>query len=81
MTVDILARYTDACAACTSPARRIRGMSLLRQPPSRAWFPGPIFPDEPLPPSGEGGPVPVITYDITLTDGTVITDAEPSDPQ
>lgn len=46
-----------------------------------AWFPGPIFPDEPLPPSGEGGPVPVITYDITLTDGTVITDAEPSDPQ
>lgn len=46
-----------------------------------AWFPGRIFPDEPLPPSGLGGPEPILTYDLTLTDGTVIIDAEPSEPQ
>ena len=44
------------------------------------WFPGRVFPDEPLPPSGEGGPEPMITYDLTLSDGTVITDAQPALP-
>ena len=45
-----------------------------------AWFPGRIFPDEELPPSGQGGPEPMITYDLTLADGTVIRDAQPSRP-
>lgn len=46
-----------------------------------AWFPGRIFPDRDWGPSGQGGPVPILTYDLTLTDGTVITDAEPSEPK
>lgn len=46
-----------------------------------AWFPGRIFPDEQPAPSGQGGPVPTLTYDITLMDGTVIVDAEPSLPE
>lgn len=45
-----------------------------------AWWPGKIFPDEPLPPSGEGGPEPQLTYDLTLRDGTVVKDAKPWSP-
>ena len=45
-----------------------------------AWFPGRIFPDGELPPSGQGGPEPMITYDLTLADGTIIRDAQPSRP-
>lgn len=46
-----------------------------------AWWPGRIFPDEDTGPSGEGGPEPILTYDLTLTDGTIITGAEPTPPQ
>jgi hypothetical protein len=46
-----------------------------------AWWPGHVIdPDKPLPPSGEGGPEPILTYDLTLKDGTVITDAKPWAP-
>lgn len=45
-----------------------------------AWFPGRIFPDRDWGPSGQGGPEPMITYDVTLRDGTVVKDAEPSMP-
>ena len=45
-----------------------------------AWIPGRIFPDEELPPSGQGGPEPILTYDLHLADGTVITDAQPARP-
>lgn len=40
-----------------------------------AWWPGRILLDEPLPPSGEGGPEPALTYDLTLSDGTIVKDA------
>jgi hypothetical protein len=46
-----------------------------------AWWPGQAFDlSERLPPSSEGGPEPQLTYDVTLTDGTVLTDVAPSRP-
>jgi hypothetical protein len=44
-----------------------------------AWWPGSAFEDT-TPPSGEGGPEVILTYDLTLTDGTTIVDAEPTYP-
>lgn len=44
-----------------------------------AWWPGPAFAhlsDDA--PSGEGGPEPILTYDLRLADGTVLRDAEPT---
>ncbi|MEV1333612.1 hypothetical protein AB0J20_29010 [Micromonospora costi] len=42
-----------------------------------AWWPGPAFePGQDRP--GGGGPRPIVSYDLTLTDGTVIHDAQPS---
>jgi hypothetical protein len=41
---------------------------------------GPAFQSGPLEPSGEGGPKPILTYDLTLTDGTVIHNAQPALP-
>ena len=46
-----------------------------------AWFPAEIFPPaQEWGRSGGPGPEPFITYDITLADGTVITDAQPARP-
>jgi hypothetical protein len=45
-----------------------------------AWWLGPAFQSGPLEPSGEGGPKPILTYDLTLTDGTVIHNAQPALP-
>jgi hypothetical protein len=45
-----------------------------------AWWPGPAFESGPPEPSGYGGPEPIITYDLTLEDGTVIRDAQPALP-
>lgn len=44
-----------------------------------AWWPGEAFdPDTLGAPSGEGGPEVSFTYDVTLKDGSVLTDSEPS---
>lgn len=43
-----------------------------------AWWPGTAFPNGPTQPSGHGGPEPSITYDLTLTNGTVIHNAAPT---
>ena len=43
-----------------------------------AWWPGRAFGNET---EGNGGPAPALTYDLTLRDGTVVTDAEPTLPQ
>lgn len=40
-----------------------------------AWWPGASFEDADQP-SGQGGPRVIITYDLTLSDGTVIPDAD-----
>jgi hypothetical protein len=45
-----------------------------------AWWPGSAFESGPPKPSGEGGPRVMLTYDLSLTDGTVIHNAQPSRP-
>lgn len=45
-----------------------------------AWWPGSAFEDEPTRPSGRGGPRLNLSYDLTLADGTVMPDADPSRP-
>lgn len=45
-----------------------------------AWWPGPAFASGPIAPSGRGGPEPDLTYDLTLDDGTVIRNAQPTRP-
>jgi hypothetical protein len=45
-----------------------------------AWWPGPAFESGPPKPSGEGGPEPILTYDLTLADGTVTHNAQPTLP-
>lgn len=43
------------------------------------WWPGEAFdPASVGAPSGEGGPEPSFTYDVTLEDGTVVIDSEPA---
>lgn len=47
-----------------------------------AWWPGRALEDvRPDVDSGFGGPEPILTYDLTLADGTVIRDADPTLPQ
>ena len=43
-----------------------------------AWWPGRAFGDET---EGNGGPAPSLTYSLTMRDGTVIDDAEPTLPR
>lgn len=45
-----------------------------------AWWPGPAFQSGPVEPSGKGGPELILTYDLTLTDGTVLRNAQPARP-
>lgn len=41
-----------------------------------AWLPGPMF-ENTNAPSGKGGPESILSYDLTLNDGTVVRDAVP----
>lgn len=43
-----------------------------------AWWPGKAFADGPRQPSGQGGPAVILTYDVTLTDGTTKTNVSPA---
>jgi len=45
-----------------------------------AWWPGKAFADGPHQPSGKGGPAVILTYDVTLTDGTTKTNVSPARP-
>jgi len=45
-----------------------------------AWWPGKAFADGPQQPSGQGGPVVALTYDVTLSDGTTETNVSPARP-
>lgn len=46
-----------------------------------AWWPGKAFSDGPLRPNGEGGPEPLLTYDVRLADGSVKTNVSPALPR
>jgi hypothetical protein len=46
-----------------------------------AWWPGKAVSDGPNQPSGEGGPSPILTYDVRLADGTVKKDVAPARPR
>jgi hypothetical protein len=46
-----------------------------------AWWPGRAYSDGPAEPSGEGGPEPLLTYDVHLADGTVKKDVAPARPR
>jgi hypothetical protein len=45
-----------------------------------AWIPGRIFSVQDPGPGGQGGPEPILTYDLTLSDGRVVADARPAAP-
>ena len=46
-----------------------------------AWWPGTVFDrPTPMPSDGDGVTMPDIRYDLTLKDGTVLTDIEPTEP-
>jgi hypothetical protein len=45
-----------------------------------AWWPGPAFQSGSRKPSGAAGPKLMLTYDLTLADGTVIHNAQPALP-
>lgn len=46
-----------------------------------AWWPGQAFSDGPTEPSGQGGPAPILTYDVRLSDGTVKKNVAPALPR
>ena len=43
-----------------------------------AWWPGAAFGKGTSLPEGDGGPAPMLTYDLTLTDGTTIWNVQPT---
>lgn len=45
-----------------------------------AWWPGKRFSEEDPGASGEGGPTPALTYDVTYADGRVARDVDPAAP-
>ncbi len=67
-------------AALTIHAGELSVQATIEDGRYAAWIPGRIFPDEDPGRSGQGGPEPVLTYDLTLTDGTTITNAPPAHP-
>jgi len=46
-----------------------------------AWWPGTAFTTGPLQPNGQDGPHEILTYDLTLADGTVKSNVTPAIPQ
>jgi hypothetical protein len=70
----------DAVTGVTIHAGRLTVNASVRNGRYTAWWPGTAFQGGPPPPSGEGGPELILTYDLTLEDGTVIHNARPSRP-
>ena len=46
-----------------------------------AWWPGRAFSDGPTEPSGQGGPEPILTYDVRLADSTLKKNVAPALPR
>lgn len=70
----------DEVAGVTIHAGDLKVKASVQNGRYAAWWPGPAFESGPPEPSGQGGPEPILTYDLTLTDGTVIRDAQPTLP-
>jgi hypothetical protein len=70
----------DAVTGVTIHAGALTVNASVRNGRYAAWWPGPAFESGTPPPSGEGGPKLILTYDLTLADGTVIRNAQPSLP-
>lgn len=71
-------------AGVTKLTIHARGISVdasIKDGTYAAWWPGELFSDEDPGPSGEGGPVPELTYDVTYADGTVARDVDPTKPR
>lgn len=65
----------------TIHARDISVDASIKDGTYAAWWPGELFSGEDPGPSGEGGPEPELTYDVTYADGTVALDVGPATPR
>jgi hypothetical protein len=70
----------DAVTGVTIHAGAFRVRASVKSGRYVAWWPGPAFENGPRKPSGEGGPKLILSYDVTLADGTVIRNAQPTRP-
>jgi hypothetical protein len=70
----------DAVTGVTIHAGALTVKASVRNGRYAAWWPGRAFESGHHKPSGEGGPEPILTYDLTLADGTVIHNAQPFRP-
>jgi hypothetical protein len=70
----------DAVTGVTIHAGDLTVNASVRNGRYVAWWPGAAFESGAREPSGEGGPEPILTYDLTLADGTGIRDAQPTLP-
>jgi hypothetical protein len=70
----------DAVTGVTIHAGTLTVKASLRNGRYAAWWPGPAFQSGSREPSGEAGPKLILTYDLTLANGTVIHDAQPTRP-
>jgi hypothetical protein len=70
----------DAVTGVTIHAGTFTVHASVRNGRYAAWWPGPAFESGSGKPSGEQGPKLILTYDLTLADGTVIHNAQPTLP-
>jgi hypothetical protein len=71
----------DAVTGVTIHAGALTVKASVRNGRYVAWWPGPAFENGPRKPSGEAGPLKlVLSYDLTLADGSVIHNAQPTLP-
>jgi hypothetical protein len=70
----------DAVTGVTIHAGAFTVKASVRNGRYVAWWPGPAFESGARKPSGEEGPKLILTYELTLADGTVIHNAQPTRP-
>ena len=70
----------DAVTGVTIHAGAFTVKASVRNGRYVAWWPGPAFESGARKPGGEEGPKLILTYELTLADGTVIHNAQPTRP-
>lgn len=63
-------------ASVTVRGADVDGAATITDGKYAAWIPGPMF-ENGNAPSGEGGPEAIVSYTLTLNDGTVLRNAVP----